>query len=56
MWGIKLRQDLYLLLNILYLIFRTFEINNLDGYCLLRSLVITVFQRGRTAVNRSWLM
>lgn len=34
MRGIELRKDLNLLLDILYLIFCTFEVNNLDCYSL----------------------
>ena len=33
MRGIKLREYLNLLLDILYLIFCALEVNDLDGYC-----------------------
>jgi hypothetical protein len=39
---VQLGQDLYLLLYILNLIFRALKIDDLYGYCLLRSLVVTV--------------
>jgi hypothetical protein len=48
MRGIQLRKDLYLLLNIFYLVFRTLKVNDLDSHSLLRSLVIaTVVLRDR---------
>ena len=39
MWGIELREDLNLLLDILYLILCAFEVNNLDGYSFPRPFV-----------------
>ena len=39
MRGIKLGKNLNLLLDILYLIFCTFEVDNLDGYCFPRLLI-----------------
>jgi hypothetical protein len=39
MWGIKLGKNLNLLLDILYLVFCAFEVNNLDSYSFPRPLV-----------------
>ena len=39
MRGIKLGKDLNLLLDIFYLIFCAFEVNNLDGYSFPRPFV-----------------
>lgn len=38
---IQLRQNLNLLLDIFYLVLRTLEVNNLDGYGLLCSFIVT---------------
>lgn len=46
MGGIQLRKDLDLLLNILYLIFCTFQIDYLNGNGLLRPLIIAVSPDG----------
>jgi len=39
MWGIKLGKNLNLLLDILYLVFCAFKVNNLDGYSFPRPFI-----------------
>ena len=44
MGRVQLGKDLYLLLDILNLIFCTLEVNDLDGYCFLGPLVIAEYR------------
>jgi len=39
MWGIELGKNLNLLLDILYLVFCAFKVNNLDGYSFPRPFI-----------------
>lgn len=55
MRGIKLRKDLNLLLDILYLILCAFEVNNLDGYSLPRPFIEAERQLCECASGLRWV-